>query len=557
MRLKNYHLSMALFSALMLVGCISLFSRCERIPAEPMRSERKLCLNASYEPSVIDTRRGSDSPSTTIQSMIFEGLTRFKNDHEVEPALAESIEISDDNRIFTFYLKETVWSDGSPLTAYDFERTWKQILDPAFHSPNSFLFYNIKNAREAKAGECTIDEVGIRALSPRTFQVELAAPSKSFLSQISFSAFAPMHAQYKNVDITPHDIERGEQLISNGPFILKKWDAGHQIVLVNNPHYWDYNRVQLKTIQITLFDHDITIYRMYQNGQIDLMGVPFTSIPLDQIPELQKQRKLSHRPIVATTLCCFNIYTFPFNNRNIRKAFSYAIDRDAIVKHLSHSNEIAAKGIIPPMLYNDQGASPKFFSDCNIEKAKKHLALGLEELGMTPSEFSNTVTLFYTRSDFNQRLTQVLHQMWYKALGINIKLEPVSFTTFLKKLSKREFQMCKVEWRAQYYDPISVLEIYDSKNNTMNVSGWENSQFSKLVEDLKSEKSVENTSIILNQLEEIFVDETPVSPIFHFNLTYMKQPYLHNVIISPTGLMYFHHAYIDEKKRVQLTETGS
>ena len=153
-------------------------------------SPKALRISISREPATLDPRKGGELIGSVLQFMLFEGLTRVNPDGTVTAAQAKRIELSKDRLRYTFYLRDTFWSDGRPVTAYDFAATWKKILVPDFPAPNAFLFYPIRGAEAAKRGTGSLEDVGIHAIDAKTLVVELVNPTPYFLDLVSFAFFA-------------------------------------------------------------------------------------------------------------------------------------------------------------------------------------------------------------------------------------------------------------------------------------------------------------------------------------------------------------------------------
>ncbi|MCH9611897.1 MAG: Oligopeptide-binding protein OppA [Chlamydiia bacterium] len=531
------------FATLAAIAILCILTGCSKGLSTSTLSKQEVRLNFVHEPQTIDPRKGCDGYSSTIQYMLFEGLTKPTSSNRIELGLAKKIDVSSDLMTYTFHLKESYWSDGTPLTAHDFVRTWKQILSPIFPSPNANLFYPIRNAERAKKGLCPLDEVGISAIDDHTLRVDLAAPTTQFLSRTSFPALYPVHEKFaENSHLPPTEID----IIGNGPFIIEEWNKGSEIRLRKNPMYWDKSSVKLQKIHIYLFNHEVTAFRMYENRELDLIGPPLSNIPIDYIPLLKKQRKLSYHPTATTSLCFFNTKAFPFTNVNIRKAFSYAINKQSIIEHVTHGNESVACGVVPPVLKDD--GQPAAKDEFNIEKAKYHFNLGLEELNMGPGDFDNKVTLSFTNCEYNQTLAYLLQEMWFNALGISVRLQSGSMQSLMGRFQQKDFQIAKLDWMSQYCDKINILEIFSSNDNPMNFTGWENSSLTHLINELRVCTEPSRETHLLNTIEHILANEIPAVPLYHKNLVCMQKPYLRDVVISPTGILLFHHAYIDEQK---------
>ena len=159
----------------------------------PEQSDQVLHLNMKAEPKTMDPRKGGDWYSSQMHSLFFEGLVKLYPNQSFKLAQAESYEVSDDQLIYTFHLRDTVWSNNTPVTAYDFEQSWKDILDPNFPSVNAQLFYPIKNADLAKKGVVSLDEVGIKAIDTKTLVITLEQPTPYLINLLSFCVFSPVN----------------------------------------------------------------------------------------------------------------------------------------------------------------------------------------------------------------------------------------------------------------------------------------------------------------------------------------------------------------------------
>ena len=209
--------------------------------SKPTRSQ-SLRINLSKEPASLDPRKGNDMVASQIHFMLYEGLLRLNPDMSLSVAQAESYEISSDHKTYTFHLKNTVWSDGSPVTAYDFEKTWKSMLDPCFPSPDAYLLYPIKNAKPVKEGKLPLDQVAIHSKDVKTLVIELERPTPYFLQILASSVFLPVKTD-KDQSM-PNWATQPEQIISNGPFTLKSWKFNQEMVFEKNPHYHRASQVQ-------------------------------------------------------------------------------------------------------------------------------------------------------------------------------------------------------------------------------------------------------------------------------------------------------------------------
>jgi oligopeptide transport system substrate-binding protein len=229
--------------SLLLLTLLSLTS-CHVTDAKITPTERKQILRTTLkmDPPSMDPRVGVDTVSDGVIRMLFEGLTYMERDGSTQLALAQSFELSSDQTVYTFHLKDVKWSDGSPLTAYDFEGAWKNIVDPKTLAPNANLLYLLKNGRAIKLGELPVDTLGVRATDDKTLVVELEHPQASFLDALSNCAFYPLPSKMRD-----HPFSY-DNYICCGPFQLKSYQLQDKIILTKNPHYWDVQQVRLDEV---------------------------------------------------------------------------------------------------------------------------------------------------------------------------------------------------------------------------------------------------------------------------------------------------------------------
>lgn len=533
---------------IILFTCIVIFlgSSCQKKESSAREQIQCIHLNLKNEPATLDPRKGGDVISSHLHFLLFEGLFRLNKDNSITPALAKSYEISVNGTVYTFNLRDAVWSNGAPITAFDFEKSWKDILDPSFPSLCAHLLYPIKNAEAAKQGKVPLCEVGIVAKDAKTLVVTLEKPTPYFIDLISFCVFFPVNRQIdKEYPDWAHNA--GDHYICNGPFILKEWKHNNEIVVVKNPLYWDQNKVNPNVIHFSMIGNEMTALQMFENGELDMVGEPLSPLPTDALQSLKKKVKVYTHPASGTTMITFNVDKFPFNNVKIRKAFAYAIDRESIVKNITQMDEIVAINAVPPILKNNRNRS--FFKDKDLVQAKILLEEGMKELGISKDVF-NDLIFYYSVSELNHKIAQAIQQQWKSALGVQVKIENLEHKILMDKLVKRNYAFAQSLWLAQYNDQMNILERFKSKTNPKNYPNWENPEFIHLLEDSFYETGAKRAEI-LEKAEEIFLNEMPICPIYHLNMPYIVQPYLNHVEINPVGDLIFPDITIENRKTLR------
>ncbi|WAA11866.1 peptide ABC transporter substrate-binding protein [Fervidibacillus halotolerans] len=506
------------------------------------KTEQYLRVNIKTEPFSLHPGLANDSTSGSVLRNTFEGLTRIGLNGEPENAMAEDIQVSEDGTVYTFTLRDAKWSNGDPVIAQDFEYAWKWALDPANESQYAYQLYYLKNGAAANEGKVSLDEVGVKAIDEKTLEVTLEQPTPYFLELTAFYTYLPVNSKiaeanpdwYKNA---------GEDYVSNGPFKMASWEHRTKIELVKNDQYWDKDNVKLEKIDMHMIDDENTELSMFQKGELDWAGAPFSALPTDAIPQLKKDGDLNIKPIAGVYWYKFNTEVEPFNNVKIRKAFSYAINRQAITDNILQAGQIPAMAAVPPSMFqeNEDG----YYKDNNLEEAKKLLQEGLEELGYKDVSELPTITISYNTSEAHQKIAQAIQDMWRKNLGVETELENEEWAVYIEKLHNGDFMIGRMGWLGDFNDPINFLELFREKDGGNNDTRWENAEFKQLLLDSQEERDPDVRMQMLKQAEEIFIDEMPVAPIYFYTNAWLQPDNLKDVAISGLGDVQLKWAYFE------------
>ncbi|MFD2762452.1 peptide ABC transporter substrate-binding protein [Lentibacillus juripiscarius] len=506
-----------------------------------LADDQSLTVNIKTEPPSLHPGKATDSTSNAVLSQVFEGLTRIGPDGEPQEAMASNIEISDDKKTYTFTIRDGVkWSNGDPITAQTFADSWKWVLNP--DSPDTdyaYQLYPIKGAEAAKTGEGSLDDVGITVKDEKTLVVELKNPTPYFLELTAFYTYYPFNQNVaeKNKDWAS---EAGEDYVTNGPFLLDKWEHKNQIVLKKNPDYWDAENVHLETITMEMVDDENTAKQMYDDGELDWIGSPLDSIPLAAIPQMKQEGNLNISPLAGTYYYSFNTEKEPFTNKNIRKALTLAINRKGIVENITKGEQKPGMALVPTAIWEEN--KDGYFKDNNVEKAKEYLDKGLEELGLDELP---KVKLSYNTSEAHGAIAQAVQDMWKENLGVDVELNNEEWNVFLDSLSQGNYQVGRMGWNADFLDPINFLEIFETVGGN-NYTNWENDEYANLLEKARQEKDEAARKELLREAEQLFMDEMPLAPIYFYTNVYAHKDYVKDVPVGKLGTIQFKWGYIAE-----------
>ncbi len=523
-----------------------ILASCQQDNPHNSRKNQKMVLriNMKEEPCWMDPRKGNDMISSQLHYMLFEGLMKLEPNLTISFAQAKSYDLSSDQKTYTFHLRDSQWTNGAPVTAYDFESSWKMILNPTFPSHDAYLIYGIKNAKKAKEGLVPLDTIGIHAKDEKTLIIELENPNSSFLHITTCSLLSPVH---KDQDIQDPNWshEAHANFLCNGPFRLKEWHHNNQIIFEKNPSYWRAEDVKLEEIHITMIANEMTALRMYASGLFDILGAHLSPFPALSYEQLSDANLLHIVPTAGTKILAYNTTVVPFNNVHIRRAFSLSIHRQDIVKNITYLKEDPAYRIIPSVL--DNGKKISYIKDNDVDTAKKEFHLGLQELGIKISNFPQIYLTFWG-SDRNHLLAQQLQQKWLQLFNVKVELDMTDFKTILSKTKEGDFSLALLAYIAEFSNSINIFNRFKNKDNLRNYSRWENEKYIALYEQSMIAETEEKCVEYKNQMEKILMDEMPFSPLYHYNCGFLVRPHIKNLQISPLGHILFERLIIDLPK---------
>lgn len=537
--------SLLFFSLLLVVSMVLAACGGKEDKAAPDKKgevKQDLRININTEPPTLNPGLAEDSTSGTVLRQILEGLTRINLDGKAENAMAEDIKVSDDQKTYTFTLRDAKWSNGDPVVAKDFEYAWKWALDPANKSAYAYQLYYIEGGQAFNEGKGTVDAVGVKAIDEKTLEVKLVNPTPYFLELTAFYTYLPVNSKIAEANPDWAN-DAGENYTTNGPFKLTTWKHADKVVLEKYDKYWDADTVKIETITMIMVNDPNTEISMFDNGELDWAGMPTGNLPQDALPALKKEGTLHTQPIAGIYNYKLNTSVEPFNNANIRKAFALSIDRKSLIENVTQGGQIPAMAIVPPTMFpeNEKG----YFKDNDVKKAKEYLQKGIEELGYKDVSELPAVTLSFNTDDGHQKIAQAIQDMWKKNLGVEVTLDNTEWKVYIQKIQDGDYQIGRMGWLGDFNDGINFLELYYSKDGGNNDTKWESPEFQKLLDQSATEKDAKKRQDLLKQAEKVFMDEMAVIPIYFYTNNWVQDESLKDVAVSGLGDVQFKWAYFE------------
>lgn len=512
---------------------------CHRDKVPGGASPKILRMATSDFPDTLDPRKSRVLSSATTGHLFFEGL--MPQDGDAYTAVASSVDISSDGLTYTFHLRPCLWSNHDAVTAYDFEYSWKTVLSPDFPAPNAYYLYVIRGAKEAKAGKLPLSDVAVVAVDDHTLRVTLEAPCPLFLKLVALPPFLPVN---KRCDVAnPGWAEAGPKaFVGNGPFTFSS-RSGDELVASKNESYWDANNVKLDGVVLVVQD-DNTALQLFQSGQLDWVGSPLGCIPVDAIVALKNGSAFHKQDAAGTAFFRFNTASGLYSNASLRKAFNSAIDRQSIVDSILQGGQKPATTLVPSHWTGQQ----PLFHDNDKTNAVVLFEQALQELHLDRDHFPN-VTLMYSNEERSHKLAQAVQQQWQATLHVPVTLRKLEGKVLIDSIRRQDYQIALGSWFADVADPSNFLEVFRSRHNGTNNTGWEDTHFAELLDIAMKEGDTTKRLESLKEAETCLLEAMPIAPIFQYSFLYLVSPHVKGVKLSETGSLDFKDAYLDEAGR--------
>lgn len=475
----------------------------------------------------------ADAASFVVLNNTMEGLMRL--DKDSKPTLgmaAEAPKLSEDKKTYTFKLRDAKWSDGVEIKAQDFEYSWKRTLDPKTASQYAYILYFIKGAEAYNSGKGSVDQVGVKAINDKTLEVTLEVPTPYFESLLAFTTYLPQRKdiveKYGN-----QYAKEADKLVYNGPFKLTAWNHSSSYTMKKNENYWDKDTVKLDTVETKIIIDTASSVNLYNTNQVD-----FTYLTQDFTTQFKGKPDYQVIPEATVAYLDLNHTNKLFKNLKIRKAIDMAIDKKTLVEKVMKDASTPAYSIIPPNINANDSKKVRELvpqkETYNSAEAKKLWSEGLKELGMTKAP---VISLVGDDRDTAKIAMEYLKDQLTKAFGAEIEITSVPFKQRLKRAENGEFDMVLYLWNADYNDPMTFLDIFET-NSSFNNGKWSNAEFDALIKKSKTNSNFEERAQDLIKAEQLALNEMIIIPLYHRNRVAAVKPYVKGIVYHAIGAEY-------------------
>ena len=535
-------------------------------PAVATTKEDKTTLNIwmSSEPAHIDPALNSSVDGGCLAVNSFEGLMRYNEDGDLEPACAESYEVSEDGLTYTFTLRDGLkWSNGETLDASDFVYSWKRAASPELAADYSYL----AEIFPSFTYETGLGDDVVASEDGKTLTVTLKSVCPYFLDLCAFPFFFPVYEESVEATKSADDPagswanDAGDDFVCNGAYVLSSWNHDSDMTYVKNDNYWDADSVSVTTLNVMLTSEDTAAYTAYQTGDLDFID----SIPVAEMQTAMTSEEFVILDNLGTYYASFNYNSDLYASLGLdeeqakvfRHAISLLIDRQYIIDTVAQTGQEIATSFIPAGCSDGNGGEFKntdYYStdyEANVEEAKELLeSIGLWDSATGALTQDVSMTYLTNNSEGNVKAGECI-QADLQSVGINVTIDQEEWNVFQETRKAGNYDFAREGWIMDYNDPINMLEMYTTESGNNNPQFGRDSskdldwdKFDQMISDIRTESDLAARADLMHEAEDYLMDTWCIIPLYYYNDPYMIKAYVQGVYGTVEGMKYFYHATI-------------
>lgn len=503
-------------------------------------------------------------PDNKAHNMIYDPLVRDRsakdNTDEIVPAAAESWDVSEDGLTYTFHMNpDAKWSDGSKVTANDFEFTFKKMADPNTAATNAWLFDGvIENFSEALYNNGkTPDEIGVAATDENTLEIQLVHPASYFLELVAGSVYPVNEAKYEEFGSDYGTAP--DKTVYNGPLKVTSWNQNTEMNLEQNDQYWGKDDMKLQKVNLRIIQDPSTAVQAFINGELDVVSTSDTNWG-KTISAAGDSEEITV-PTNAPEFFMFNLKNEYLSNTKIRQALSIAFDRQEMVDALRDGKSEPIYSLMPDTMkvgektYTELVDGKNHFVSEMQEQypdPKVLLQEGLQELGKSTDPSQVTIRYASRGTDeLSKKIGEWMKQTWEENLGINVQIDMMEWNIMWDKIDAGDYDIAQGGWGPYYNEPSAFFQLFDPDNGYFNSAktGWtneESKQYKELLEKAKNIVDDKEKAEIYLEAENLVVGNALIAPTYlETSPTYVKN-YVKNYFVTTNGTVDFSQVSIEK-----------
>jgi oligopeptide transport system substrate-binding protein len=491
-------------------------------------AEASLDIANAGEPLSMDPHKATGTWENNLVGNLFMGLTTEDEFADAVPGMALRWETAADGLSWTFFLRDAVWSDGVPVTAYDFEFALRRIMNPESLAQYASVLYAIKNAEAINSGEQEdLTTLGVTAIDDKTLRIDLEHPAPYLLGLLRHYTAYPLPRHKFEPDYAKFPIPQGlvpgqgarwikpQNVVTNGAYLLKQWISNYIVTFEKNPLFWDADNVQFKK----LYFYPTTDANVQARGVASGERGWATNFPSNQVRDLRARLapgSVRVAPYLLTQYTSFNTTRAPFNDVRVRQALTMAVNREFIATQIYKTEPLPAYRNVPYGIeaYPGKGEpGPRYtWAEQPLAERQAQARRLLEAAGYGPNN-PLTFEFKHRNSGDNPRVAVVLQSDWRAiAPWVTVELVGTEVQVHYASLRAKDFVAGDGGWVADFNDAKNYLFLHETRTGEQNYSGFSNPIYDQLMRDADNERDAIRRMEIMMQAEQIVLDECPICP---------------------------------------------
>ena len=498
------------------IGIVALGLFLTGCGSQQSSQQKTLNVTATQSIATADPNKADDIASQAAIAQFMEGLYTTNQKGKVVPAIAKKVvKPTNNGKTYTFNLRHNAkWSNGKKVTAADFVYSVQRQVDPNTKSQEVGHVAEIKNATAITAGKKAVKTLGVKALGKYKLQITLQQRVPYFNYRLATEIY-PLNKQFTEKYGNKYGTS-AQRTLSNGPYVLKSWNGTNDTwKYAKNPYYYDRKQVRIKNIKVQTVKNNSTAENLFQSNGVQVTQITGTQVSAAEQGSLKKQMKITKLNQLYFML--WNQKRSALQNTDLRRAVSYALNRQSLVKNVLKDGSVAATSLVPAGNTKNPTTGKDFNTDTgnlypySPAKAKQYWRKAQASLGKQKL----TLQLLTNDNDINKSVAEYIQAAIEKNLsGVTVNVKSVPLTNEISTLSKGDFDFATLSWSSDFQDPVDFLN-KASITNSVNFGKFNNAKYEQLISTITADKqSTKARYQTMQQAAKLVAQQQGVTPIY-------------------------------------------